>query len=123
MLGFLKKAGIKENTITTIEKIYGEANCFNLNSHESEIIKIIEYFKEIGIRNIDILLVEKMYRSGEWCICFNFCSSDVDMIKINLFSFRANLIDNLEDNLDRIGRLLLDEIFGRILSVTSSYSP
>ena len=57
MLDFLKKAGIEENVIKDIDQTYSEANIYNLNSHEFEVVKIIEYFREIGIDCIDELLV------------------------------------------------------------------
>ena len=58
MITFLKKVGIEDAVIKDLEQIYSEANLFNLNSHEYEVIKIIKYFKKIGIEYIDELLVE-----------------------------------------------------------------
>ena len=60
MLEFLKEVNIDEDVISDLEQTYSEANLCTLNSHEFEVIKIIKYFKELGIEYIDELLVNNL---------------------------------------------------------------
>ncbi len=57
MLNFLKKYGVNEETIKDIENTYDENILYAINSNELEIVKIIDFMKEIGINVIDELLV------------------------------------------------------------------
>lgn len=57
MIDFLRDANISE---TTIEKLYNEYNSstiFDLSCNEDDCVKIINYFRELGILNIEELLL------------------------------------------------------------------
>ena len=57
MVEFLKKCDVKEETINELIKSQDSSFLFDLNSNEEECINIINYFKEIGIKDIDELLL------------------------------------------------------------------
>jgi len=59
MIDFLNDFGIGEYTIKELEQKYDENILYNLKINELEIEKIIRYFKEIGINNIDGILIYK----------------------------------------------------------------
>lgn len=60
MLNFLKDCGISDDVIKDLEYTYSPENIYNLDSNEFEVIKIIEYFRKIGIEYIDELLVHNL---------------------------------------------------------------
>lgn len=53
MINFLKELGIKEAVIYDITNTYPDSVLFSLNCNRFEIKKIINYFNEIGIDNIN----------------------------------------------------------------------
>lgn len=57
MLNFLLECNIDENVIKDIENTYYDGVIYNLNCNEYEIVKIIDYFRKIGIEYINELLV------------------------------------------------------------------
>lgn len=57
MIDFLKKVGISEKTINEIYEQNEESVLYNLFCIQDECVKIISYFKELGITNIDELLL------------------------------------------------------------------
>lgn len=59
MIEFLKDANISENTINLIEKQNGD-NIYNLYCNEYECLRIIDYFRNIGITKIDELLINEI---------------------------------------------------------------
>ena len=59
MIDFLKEYGIKEDTLEELEEKYDKAILYNLQVNELEIEKIIRYFKELGINNIDDIILNK----------------------------------------------------------------
>ena len=60
MLNFLKDCGISDDVVKDLEYTYSPENIYNLDSNEFEVIKIIEYFRKIGIEYIDELLVHNL---------------------------------------------------------------
>ena len=87
MLNFLKEIGIKENTIKMIEEMYSEAVIFSLNGNEFEVVKIIEYFREIGIEDIDSLFVDYLEvffcKYSEVVAAFNKYETEILVAAIN----------------------------------------
>ena len=57
MIDFLKECNINNETIEEIKKTQSPSFLFDLNCNEEECVKIINYLKEIGINNIDELLL------------------------------------------------------------------
>ncbi|MEE3343260.1 MAG: hypothetical protein VZS44_04130 [Bacilli bacterium] len=57
MIDFLKNCNISNDVIKDVERTYSKANLYSLNNNEYEVYKIIEYFRRIGIKYIDELLV------------------------------------------------------------------
>lgn len=57
MLDFLKAAGIDNLAIEDLKRTYDESNLYTLYTNEYEAVKIIKYFREIGIKYIEELLV------------------------------------------------------------------
>ena len=57
MLDFLIDCGIEDGVIKDLKKTYSDGNIYNLNNNEFEVVKIIDYFREIGIEYIDELLI------------------------------------------------------------------
>lgn len=57
MIDFLIECGINRKTITEIKNKYNESTLFDLSCNEDDCLKIIKYLKEIGIKNIDELLI------------------------------------------------------------------
>ena len=60
MIDFLNDLGINNTTIMSIEEKYNEYILYNLSLNKFEIEKIIRYFKEIGINNIDDILISNI---------------------------------------------------------------
>ena len=61
MLDFLKKENISEITINYLEENSSSNDIMALRDNNYECLKIISYFKEIGITNIDELLMYETY--------------------------------------------------------------
>lgn len=59
MIEFLNDLGINNIVIKSFEEKYEENILYNLKVNELEIEKIIRYFKEIGIKNIEDILLNK----------------------------------------------------------------
>ena len=57
MLDFLKEHNISEITIEKLKKTQSPSLLFDLICNDEECVKIINYLKEIGIKNIDELLI------------------------------------------------------------------
>ena len=61
MLDFLKKANISDATIRYINENFSSNNIMALSDNSEECLKIISYFRKIGINNIDNLLIDETY--------------------------------------------------------------
>lgn len=57
MLDFLKDAGIDALAIEDLKRTYSEENLYTLYTNEYEAVKIINFFREIGIKYIEEILV------------------------------------------------------------------
>lgn len=57
MIDFLSKVGISSKIINEIEIKNTSSTLFDLSCNEDDCLKIIKYLKEIGIKNIDELLI------------------------------------------------------------------
>lgn len=57
MIDFLKNYGISDKTIEELKRTQSPSFLFDLNCNEEECVKIINYLREIGINNIDELLL------------------------------------------------------------------
>ncbi len=60
MIDFLKNVGISDDTLIEMLKNNNETAIFDLSCNEEDAINIINYIKNIGINNIDELLVYRM---------------------------------------------------------------
>lgn len=56
---FLKELNISNETLEKVRSLNGSSIDIDFNCNSKEIIKIINYLKNIGIENIDGLLVEE----------------------------------------------------------------
>lgn len=57
MIEFLKECNIDDKIIEKLKRIQSPSFLFDLNCNEEECVKIINYLKEIGIDNIEELLL------------------------------------------------------------------
>lgn len=57
MIDFLKKCDLTDNEIKEIEEVNSDSNLYNLNSNEFDVIKMIDYLRKIGIKNIKEILM------------------------------------------------------------------
>ena len=57
MIDFLKDYNVSETTIKELKRTQSTSFFFDLNCNEEECVKIINYLKSIGIKNIDELLL------------------------------------------------------------------
>ena len=60
MIDFLKKCGISSATLDEILKVNVDANIYNFSCNQDEAVKIIDFLKNIGIKEIDALLIHKI---------------------------------------------------------------
>lgn len=56
-MNFLLDLGIKQNTINSIKTKYDEGVIDNFRTEEDNVEEVINYFREIGIVDIDNLLI------------------------------------------------------------------
>lgn len=60
MIDFLKKVNIHDNTITKIKNQYNDSTLFDLSCNAENCLKIINYLKELGVTNINELLINEL---------------------------------------------------------------
>lgn len=60
MIDFLKDAGISNNVLVEIIKNNTETSIFDLSCNDEDAIEIIKYMRNIGITNIDELLIYRI---------------------------------------------------------------
>lgn len=60
MIDFLKKCGISSATLDEILKVNVDANIYNFSCNQDEVVKIIDFLKNIGVKEIDALLIHKI---------------------------------------------------------------
>ena len=52
MIDFLKKCNFSDSDIRKIEEVNSDSNLYNLNCNEFDVVKIVDYLYQNGIRNI-----------------------------------------------------------------------
>lgn len=60
MLDFLKELNISEQTINELYNLYEDTNLYGVFSNKISCSKIINYMREIGITNIEEILLNKI---------------------------------------------------------------
>lgn len=94
MIDFLEKCNLRKNTLNILESHPG---IFDLNCNQEECIKIIDYFRKIGISRIDELLLNKMEI---------FYKSLYEIEEIFLKYNIDDLVDNINDNYQFIDEII-----------------
>lgn len=87
MLGFLKEYNVSDITIKKIERENAYANVYNLSCNVDEVGKIINYFRNLGIKCINDLLIyriEIFFKSYDDILkCFSKYNCDLLVEKLN----------------------------------------
>lgn len=60
MIDFLKNYGITDGVVREIEKVNSSANLYNFSCNQDEVVKIIEFLKELKINCIEQLLIHRI---------------------------------------------------------------
>lgn len=95
MIDFLKECGLSDIDIQEIEEFNSSANLYNLNCNELDVLKMINYLKDKGIKNITLLL---KYKINMFFTNFNDFKLKVDKIDnkyIDLINNNYNELDDL----------------------------
>ena len=95
MIDFLKECGLSDIDIQEIEEFNSSANLYNLNCNELDVLKMINYLKDKGIKNITLLL---KYKINMFFTNFNDFKLKVDKIDnkyIDLINNNYNELDYL----------------------------
>ena len=95
MIDFLKECGLSDIDIQEIEEFNSSANLYNLNCNELDVLKMINYLKDKGIKNITLLL---KYKINMFFTNFNDFKLKVDKIDkkyIDLINKNYNEIEEL----------------------------
>ena len=82
MVDFLKKANISDEVISKMKEEYSDSTLFDLSCNEDDCLKIINYLKELGINNIDDLL---LYEIEVFKLKFNDLVKKLSKFNIPLF--------------------------------------
>ena len=96
MIDFLKDANITDDTIIEIMKNNNEASLFNLSCNDEDAIQIINYMRNIGVTNIDELLI---YRIDIFFITFEQFIKRLSKFNVPIL---VNLINDNYANIDII---------------------
>ena len=88
MIDFLKTAGISEEVINTMYEMNEDNVLYNLSCIQDDCLKIIEYLKELGIQNIDELL---LYELNIFYLEYDEIVKKISKFNIPVF---VNLINN-----------------------------
>ncbi len=92
-MDFLIDLNIKKDTIENIKKLKGNNIEIDIKSNKEEITNIINYFKKLGINNIDELLIYELDTFFQ----------DYDYIKENITS---NTVEQINDDYTYIENLI-----------------
>jgi hypothetical protein len=95
MIDFLKECGLSDIDIQEIEEFNSSANLYNLNCNELDVIKMIDYLKEKGIKNILLLLKYKI----------NIFFTDFEDFKLKVDNIDDKYIDLINNNYNEIDEL------------------
>ena len=60
MIDFLKDVNISDDVIKKIEENNNQSSLYDLNLNDDNCIQIIKYLKELGVYNIDLLLINEL---------------------------------------------------------------
>ena len=60
MIDFLKNAGISNDVLVEMIKNNDETSIFDLSCNDEDAIEIIKYMRNIGVTNIDELLIYRI---------------------------------------------------------------
>ena len=60
MIDFLKKYGISSLAIKEMEKVNSSANLYNFNCNQDEVVKILNFLREHGVKCIEQLLINRI---------------------------------------------------------------
>lgn len=89
MINFLKNNGITESVIKNILDENSSANLYNFSCNQDEVIKIIQFLKDIGVTKIEQLLV---YR--------------IDKFFVTLDDFKKKYV---KDDVDKFAKLINED--------------
>lgn len=95
MIDFLKECGLSDIDIQEIEEFNSSANLYNLNCNELDVVKMIDYLREKGIKNILLLLKYKI----------NIFFTDFDDFKLKVDEIDKEYIDLINNNYNEIDEL------------------
>ena len=95
MIDFLKECGLSDLDIQEIEEFNSSANLYNLNCNELDVVKMIEYLKDKGIKNIVLLF---KYR-------INIFFTDFEDFKLKVDKIDDKYIDLINNNYNEIDEL------------------
>lgn len=96
MIDFLKDYGISVETIEDLKRTQSPSFLFDLNCNDEECVKIINYLREIGINNIDELL---LYESE---IFFKVCKNVITAFSKCDIEELVELINEDASNIEKI---------------------
>ena len=60
MIDFLRKCGFRNSVINEIKSNNSDANVYNLSCNQYEVLRIVEFLKSLGVKNIGVLLSYKI---------------------------------------------------------------
>ena len=95
MIDFLKECGLSDIDIQEIEEFNSSANLYKLNWNELDVVKMIDYLREKGIKNILLLLKYKI----------NIFFTDFDDFKLKVDEIDKEYIDLINNNYNEIDEL------------------
>ena len=95
MIDFLKECGLSDIDIQEIEEFNSSSNLYNLNCNELDVVKMIDYLREKGIKNILLLLKYKI----------NIFFTDFDDFKLKVDDIDKEYIDLINNNYNEIDEL------------------
>ena len=98
MIDFLNECNININTINEMKKKY-PAELFDLNCNKEEIVQIIDYLRNIGITNIDDLLLNKtsLFFKSKELVEQKFMKYDLSLI-----------VNQINEDYEKIDKILFD---------------
>jgi len=95
MIDFLKDCGLSDIDIKDIEDFNSSANLYNLNCNEFDVIKMVNYLKENGFTNVELLLKHKI----------NMFFTNFEEFKLKVDKIDKKYIDLINKNYNEIEEL------------------
>lgn len=96
MIDFLLDYGIDKDILDILNKKYS-TELFDLSCNKKEIVKIIKYLRDIGVTNIEELLI---YETWLFYKTFDFVKEGITKFDVN------ELVTRINDNYEEIGIIL-----------------